>query len=82
MKQGELCESCGGFCEGRNRVVPCSVCGKDMCNHCANEQLCSECFRKHGQGTLGYEPWEEPNSDYTNWRKIGSVPTDKQENTP
>jgi len=79
MKRGELCETCGGFCKGNYHVIPCSVCGKDMCNHCANEQLCPECFRKHGQGTLGYEPFKEANSDIAQWKKSPTNPTSQGE---
>ena len=70
MKRGEMCESCGNFSDGTDNVVPCSICGKDMCGYCANEQLCEECFDRHGEGILGYEPWKEPNSDITLWRKV------------
>ena len=73
MIRGELCESCGAFNSGANRVVECSVCDKDMCDFCANEQLCQECFRKHGQGSLGFEPFKEPNSDITQWRKAAEL---------
>jgi len=44
MKVGELCESCNTFNPGRYGVGKCTICGKDMCNHCANLQVCASCF--------------------------------------
>ena len=50
MKTGELCESCGRFSEGRDHVVECSICKKDMCNYCANLQACDKCFSYYDYG--------------------------------
>ena len=69
MKQGELCESCNGFSEGRFNVVSCPICKKDVCNLCGNLGLCPGCFKKYESGTLGYIPIYEYEDTLPEWEQ-------------
>ena len=68
MKFGELCETCNRFNEGLYPVVECPICGRDMCNYCANDFLCPECFELKENNQLHATPLYEDGELYS-WKR-------------